>query len=100
MIRNATDPTAGEPDGGLTWKRVILDGDLDPLGEVTCTVTVPKTPADPEDPDNTDADWWRETDQKVRNVRNGLPNSDIISAGQAAWIHYYFGRWVIVIPEC
>lgn len=98
--RDATDATAGEPAGGLVWYRVVLDDDLEELGEVTCTITVPTTPEDPDDPENSDEDWWRETDRKIHKVRNGLPNSVTLMEGKAAWVHYYYGRWVIVMPEC
>ena len=87
--RETTDATAGEPLGGLTWYRVKLDEDLEENDEADCTITVP------------DGEFgWRETSRKIYKVKNGLPHGGTIDEGQHAWVHQYYGRWVVVIPEC
>lgn len=100
MIRGTTDPST-EDLGGPSWLRVILQNDLVPTGKVDCLLTVPKTPANPDSLDDPEGEaWWKATTTLIRGVRNGLPNSDTIPAGTVAWIHNYYGRWVIAIPEC
>lgn len=98
--RDIVDPTAVDPLNGPLLYRVILQADLEETGSVSGKVTVPVKPADPDDPDNEDSDWWRETEQVISKIRNGLPNSTTIPEGNAVWIHNYFGRWVVLVPEC
>jgi hypothetical protein len=99
VIRKTTDPST-EDLGGPLWKRVRLLDALTPNGKADCIVTVPQTPADPDNPDLDDEAWWRNTSEKIRNVRNGIPSQADIPAGNIAWIFNYFGRWVVMIPEC
>jgi hypothetical protein len=78
--------------------RVILQSDLEPTGLVNGVVTIPIDPADPMTA--AQADFWRSSGRVLKNIRNGLPTTDTIPEGAAAWVTQYCGKWCVVIPEC
>lgn len=87
-------------NGDLGLYRVRLLAELGPTGSVDAAVMIPAKPADPDDPGNTDADYWKQSGKILHGVMNGLPSLDTIpSATQCIVIHYY-GRWIVIIPEC
>lgn len=87
-IRPQIDETQGTAAGPVTWYRVTLDDDLEESGEVTVTIQVP------------DGTSWRDSTEKLLNVRHGLPGGGTLESGTTCWVHRYFGRWCVIIPEC
>lgn len=77
--------------------RVTLQADLGPLDTVSGTVMVPTKPTGTP---TTDADFWRESSKIINGIMNGLPNAGTIASGKQCWIYNYYGRWVVLIPEC
>jgi len=77
--------------------RVKLLADLGPIGSVSATVMIPLTPTGTP---TEDADYWKESSKVIHNVMNGLPNLGTIASGKQCWIYNYYGRWVVLIPEC
>lgn len=77
--------------------RVTLQEDLGPLDTVSGVVMVPKKPTGTP---TEDADFWKESTKVINGIMNGLPNLGTIAAGKQCWIYNYYGRWVVLIPEC
>jgi hypothetical protein len=77
--------------------RVKLQADLGPIGSVSATVMIPQAPTGTP---TEDADYWKESSKVINNVMNGLPNLGTIAEGKQCWIYNYYGRWVVLIPEC
>jgi len=77
--------------------RVKLQADLGPIGSVSGKVMVPKKPTGTP---TADADFWKESNKIIHNIMNGVPNLGTIASGKQCWVYNYYGRWVVLIPEC
>lgn len=94
--RRATRQLEGMDDRTSLF-RVTLLADLGPIGSVSAKVMVPKTPTGTP---TQDSDFWKESTKVIHKVMNGLPNAGTIASGKQCWVYNYYGRWVVLIPEC